>query len=136
MENDIFVVDFATKAEIFNGYFMQQCTTIDTGSTIPQNIVPSAPPLTELTISDETIQSIIRSLNPSKAHGWDDISIRMIQICDGALLLALKLLFENCLHHGIFPEIWKKPNVVFVLKRILRIKKKIISLLPIFGKIL
>ena len=139
LDNDIFILDFTAKAEIFNEYFIQQCTTIDTGSTIPQDTIPCAPPLTEFTISDEKILTIIRSLNPNKAHGWDDISIRMIQICDDALLLPLKLIFENCLRYGIFPEMWKKANVVPVHKKNLKnlkINYRPISLLPIFGKIL
>ena len=139
LENDIFILDFTAKTEIFNKYFIQQCTTNDTGSTIPQDTIPSAPSLTEFTISNEKILTAIRSLNPNKAHGWDDISIRMIQICDDALLLPLKLIFENCLRHGIFPEMWKKGNVVPVHKKNLKSLKQCyrpISLLPIFGKIL
>ena len=120
LENDIFVLDFTEKAEIFNEYFIQQCTTIDTGSKTPENRTPSTPPLTEFTILDEKIILIIRSLNPNKAHGWDDISIHMIKLCDDVLLLPLKLIFENCLSQGIFPEIWKKANVVPVHKKNLK----------------
>ena len=47
LENDIFVLEFTAKAEIFNEYFIQQCTTIDTCSTIPQNLLPIAPPLND-----------------------------------------------------------------------------------------
>ena len=69
LENDIFVLDFTAKAEIFNEYFIQQCTTIDTGSAVPKSVIPIAPPLNELTISEEKILKIIRLLNPNKAHG-------------------------------------------------------------------
>ena len=31
LENDIFILDFTAKAEIFNAYFIQQYTAIDTG---------------------------------------------------------------------------------------------------------
>ena len=117
LENDIFVLDFTAKAEIFNEYFIQQCKTIDTGSTIPQNVIPIATPLNEFTISDENILKIIRSLNPNKAHGWDDSSIRMIKLCDDALLLPLKLIFQSCLSQGIYPEMWKNANVVPVHKK-------------------
>ena len=73
LENDIFVLDFTEKAEILNEYFIEQCTTIDTGSKIPENRTPSTPPLTEFTILDDKIILIIRPLNPNKAHDWDDI---------------------------------------------------------------
>ena len=35
------------------------------------------------------ILKIIRALNMNKAHGHDDISIRMIKICDESLLKPL-----------------------------------------------
>ena len=139
LENDIFVLDFTAKAEIFNDYFIQQCTTIDTGSELPPTLVPNAPLLTDFSISDEKILNIIRSLNPNKAHGWDDISVRMIRICDDALLLPLTLIFESCMSQGVFPEVWKQANVVPIHKKNsknLKQNYRPISLLPIFGEIL
>ena len=38
---------------------------------------------------------LIRALNLNKVHGHDDISIRMIKICDELLLNSLTLLFKN-----------------------------------------
>ena len=135
----MFVLDFTTKAEIFNDYFILQCTVIDTGSTVPNDVLFHAPQLTTFHISDEKILRIIRSLNPNKAHGWDDISVRMIKISDEALVVPLRLIFENCQNKGIFPQIWKQANVVPVHKKSskqLKQNYRPISLLPIFGKIL
>ena len=139
LENDIFVLDFTAKAEIFNDYFIQQCTTIDTGSELPPPSVPNTTLLTGFSISDEKILNIMRSLNPNKAHGWDDISARMIKICDDALLLPLRLIFESCLTQGVFPQVWKQANVVPIHKKnskSLKNNYRPISLLPIFSKIL
>ena len=83
--------------------------------------------------------NIIRSLNPNKAHGLDDISVRMIKICDDALLLPLRLIFESCLTQGVFPQVWKQANVVPIHKKnskSLKNNYRPISLLPIFSKIL
>ena len=139
LENDIFVLDFASKAQIFNDYFILQCTTLDTGSEIPSDLPVTASQLREFVISDEKILRIIRNLNSNKAHGWDEISVRMIKICDESLIIPLKLIFENCLRHGIFPETWKRANVVPVHKKNeknLKENYRPISLLPIFSKIL
>ena len=90
-------------------------------------------------ISEEKILNIIRALNINKAHGWDEISVRMIKLSDAALILPLKIIFTNCLRHGLFPEIWKHANVVPVHKKNeknLKGNYRPISLLPIFGKIL
>ena len=38
LENGIFIANVATKANIFNNYFMQQCSEISTGSTLPSFI--------------------------------------------------------------------------------------------------
>ena len=90
-------------------------------------------------ISEEKILNIIRALNINKAHGWDEISVRMIKLNDAALSLPLKIIFTNCLRHGLRPEIWKHANVVPVHKKNEKNFKgnyRPISLLPIFGKII
>ena len=102
LENDVFVLDFTTKAEISNDYFILQCTVIDTGSAVPNDVPFHVPLLSNFHISDEKILRIIRSLNPNEAHGWDNISVRMIKISDEALVVPLRLIFENCKKKGIF----------------------------------
>ena len=95
--------------------------------------------ISDFPISDEKILNIIRSLNPNKAHGWDGISVRMIKLSDAALVVPLKIIFEDCLRRGVFPEIWKHANVVPVHKKNeknLKGNYRPISLLTIFGKIL
>ena len=95
--------------------------------------------ISDFAISDEKILNILRSLNPNKAHGWDEISVRMIKLSDDALVLPLKIIFTNCLRRGLFPEIWKHANVVPVHKKHeknLKGNYRPISLLPILGKYL
>ena len=117
LENGLFVTDFTEKAQIFNDYFILQCTTIDTGSEIPHDAPVPTSQISEFLISDDKILNIIRSLNPNKAHGWDDISVRMIKLSDAALVTPLKIIFTNCLKCGVFPEVWKCANVVPVHKK-------------------
>ena len=73
--------------------------------------------INDVAISEEKILAIIRSLNPNKAHGWDEISIRMIKLSDASLVTPLKIIFTNCLRNGVFPEVWKFANVVPVYKK-------------------
>ena len=82
--------------------------------------------------------SIIRSLDPKKAHGCDDLSISMIKICDIELVKPLYLTYMKCLETGRFPSSWKKANVLPIHKKENRQLKKNyrpISLLPVCGKI-
>ena len=81
---------------------------------------------------------IIRSLSINKAHGHDDISIRMLKICDLAIIKPLSIIFRNCINNSTFPDLWKKSNICPIHKKG---DKQIInnyrpvSLLPICGKI-
>ena len=96
LENGLFVTDFTEKAQIFNDFFILQCKTIDTGSEIPQDIPVTTTLISDFAISEEKILNIIRSLNPNKAHGCDETSVRMIKLSDDALVLPLKIIFTNC----------------------------------------
>ena len=139
LENGLCISDFAEKAQLFNDYFILQCTTIDTGCEIPLETQGNPILINDFVISDEKILKIIRSLNPNKAHGWDEISIRMIKLSDVALVTPLKIIFTNCLRCGVFPEIWKCANVEPVHKKNeknIKSNYRPISLLPIFGKVL
>ena len=95
--------------------------------------------ISDFAISEAKILNVIRSLNPNKAHGWDEISVRLIKLSDDALVLPLKIIFTNCLRRGLFPEIWKHANVVPVHKKNeknLKGNYRPIFLLSNFGKIL
>ena len=68
LENGLFVTDLTEKAQIFNDYFILQCTTIDTGSEIPQDAPATTTLINDFVISEEKILNIIRSLNPNLKH--------------------------------------------------------------------
>ena len=74
----------------------------------------------------------------NKAHGWDDMSIRMIQLCGKSIALPIKLLFTAILEERTFPEDFKKSNVPIHKKECNKLTKNYrpISLLPIFSRIL
>ena len=45
------------------------------------------------------------------------ISIRMLKICDKSICKPLKLIFQSCIKHGKFLNVWKMANVVPVHKK-------------------
>ena len=61
--------------------------------------------------SDE-ILTVIKNLDPNKAHGHDMISIWMIKICDASICKPLELIFWSSLENGKFPTEFKKSNMV------------------------
>ena len=85
----------------------------------------------------DIIEKIIVSLNPNKAHGHDNINIRMLKICGNTICKPLELIFKQALTTGVFPSEWKKGNIVPCYKKgdKQNIKKyRPVSLLPICGK--
>ena len=112
LENGPFDTDFSAKAQLFNDHFIHQCMVINTGSVVPQHDTSASFSLIhDAPIYEEQILNIIRSLNPNRAHGWDEISIRMIKLSDASLVTPPKTIFTNCLKKGIFPDVWKCANV-------------------------
>ena len=75
--------------------------------------------LNSINFNEEEMLKIVRALNIHKAHGHDDISIRMIKICDKSLLKPLTLLFENSTKSSCYPDIWKRSNIIPVHKKMI-----------------
>ena len=137
--DDKFVTDIQTKANIFNKFFADQYTPLKNGSVLPKNqIFLTESRICTLDFNEEELMKIIRNLKVHKPHGHDDISMRMIKICDKSILKPLILLFENSIKSSYYPDIWKKSNIIPVHKKNdkqLVNNYRPISLLPIFGKI-
>ena len=140
MVDNNFVTDIQTKANIFNTFFAKQCTPLNNSSVLPVNqMFLTQSRLNFINFNEDEILKVIRALNIHKAHGHDDISIRMIKICDKSLLKSLIILFENSIKSSCYPDIWKRSNIIPVHKKNdkqLVNNYRPISLLPIFGKIL
>ena len=103
---DKFVTDIQTKANIFNKFFAEKCTPLKNDSLLPLNqILLTQSRLNSLDFNEDEIIKIIRALNVNKAHGCDDIYIRMIKICDKSLLKPLILLSQNSVKDSCYPDI-------------------------------
>ena len=91
MLDNMFVTDIQTKANISNKSFAEPCTPLKNSSLLPLNQMF----LTQSRFNtvDVNEHNIIRALNIHKAHGHDDISIKMIKICDKSLLKPLIYIF-------------------------------------------
>ena len=128
------------KANIFNKFFAEQCTPLKNNSVLLVNqMFLTQSRLSSISFKLDEILKIVRALDINKAYGYDDISIRMIKICDKSLLKPLIILFENSTKSSCYPDIWKRSNIIPIHKKNdkqLVNNYQSISLLPIFGKIL
>ena len=103
LENGAFVTNFQTKANTFNDHFAEQCSLINNDSVLPNFVSRCDSSLSNVEITGEKILKIIRSLDPKKTHGWDDLLINMIKLCDVAIVNPLFLIYKKCLKTGRFP---------------------------------
>ena len=60
--------------------------------------------LSSIPVTRADIAKIIQNLDPSKAHGYDMISILMLKPCGDSVLPILELIFKSCLESGTFPS--------------------------------
>ena len=134
-----FITDFSKKADLFNSFFAKQCSIIENNSVLPSSNNPiTYQYLANIEFTKDDIKRIICKLDPNKAHGHDTISIRMLRMPGDAIIEPLFKIFKNCLKCGIFPDDWKKGNIVSIFKK--GDKQNIknycpVSLLPICSKI-
>ena len=126
------------KCNIFNQYFKKQCETIETSSTLPAFTKKNNLSLRQIVLSEQSLLKHIRKLNINKAHGHDEISVRMIKIGDKFIVKPLLIIYKNCISKGHYPQKWKMANVIPIHKkndRNLINNYRPVSLLPICGKL-
>ena len=113
LENGLFVTNFQNKVEIFNDYFVQQCSLNMNDSALPKSYITQCNnPLETNEIDADKVLKRIRSLDCNKAHGWHDMSVSIVKICDSSIVRPLCLIYKTCLHTGVFPDNWKNANVL------------------------
>ena len=68
--------------------------------------------------SVEAIGKIIQNHDSNKAHGHDNTSIRILNICGDSIYNPLEIIFRQALLTGVFPPKWRKGNSVSVHKKV------------------
>ena len=112
-----FVTDFKEKANLFNEIFCKQCIPVANDSSLSTLLETPNKTLSSLEIIASDIGKTIKALKVNKAHGHDEISIRMLKLCESAVTEPLYLIFKNCLSSNTFPDVWKKAIVIPVHKK-------------------
>ena len=119
------------KCNIFVKYFSEQCKLI-----VNSNVLSNAR-FNVVDITEGELLSLLLAVNPTISSRPDEISGRMLLLCDESLVRPLKLLFGNILSTGIYPNIWEIGNVTPIHKKgdkNLVKNYRPISLLPICSK--
>ena len=107
--NDKLISDFEVKANHFSNFFSSQCTPLDNSSKTPES---------QTYIKNTKLSSFnFENRDIGKVHGHDNISIRMLKICDSAIAEPLSILLNNCMNQSMFPDIWKRWNICPIHKK-------------------
>ena len=110
------MIDFFDK--LFNSFFADQCTLMSNTIMVPSNfMLYTDNGLSGVTFSQDDTGKTIQNLNADKAHGHDNINIRMLNICGSSIYGSLELIFKEVLSTGLFPSNWKKGNIVSIHKK-------------------
>ena len=103
-----FISDFCAKANIFSNYSASICTPIKNASVLPPFSYKTNTRMDSFKVTKSDILSIAKSLDSTKAHGCDNLSIRMIKMCNESITLPLKIIFQESLKKGKFQKYGKK----------------------------
>ena len=105
LENGLLVTNFESKANIFNEYFVSQCSETRTRSTLPTFLPRNKSILGSVNIDAGKVLKLILSLDSKKAQGCDAISVSMIKLCDSSVVIPLCIIFKKRLETGVYPSI-------------------------------
>ena len=99
-------------------YFVQQCQSIANSSILSINqIFYTQSRLRDFDIDGGKIFKSVNRLNPNKDHVYDRISIRMVKLFNLRITKTLSIIYKNCLQQQVFPDDWKKGNIIPVYKK-------------------
>ena len=69
------------KPIILMFFFASKCTSLINNSILPDSVDYTSTARLSINFNNVDILKIVKSLNVNKAHGHDDISVRMIKLC-------------------------------------------------------
>ena len=114
-----FITNFDEKAEYFNFLFAKQCSLIKNDSKLPTCLMFYIDNhLSTVRFSHQDVGKNIQNLNPNKAHGHDNTTIRMLNICNSTICKPLEINFKKGFKY-CFVSIRKKETSFLSIKKVL-----------------
>ena len=81
------ITNFKEKANLFNKYFSSQCNPLPNDNKLPENqIYVIETKQSSFNIEDEDIYRIVKTIDINKAHGHDEVSLKMLKLCDKSIV--------------------------------------------------
>ena len=126
------------KAELLNCVFASKFSDPSVAH-VPRAPVYDIDPIQSFHVSEESVRSVLKGVNPGKACGPDNVSARVVRECADELTVPITTLCRLSLEQGSFPKAWKQANIVPIHKKGPKSSPqnyRSVSLLPLFGKVL
>ena len=112
-----YVTTSRSKANLFNEFFISHSNVNLENARLPDDGVTPGPILENISITENDVRDIIKTLDVNKSTGHDGMSCRMIKAAGDVLVPPLTRLFNLCLINNRFPNTWKMANVLPLYKK-------------------
>ena len=115
-DNGTLISDAKGKAEVLNRQYTSVFTDEDT-SNIPDLGPSPHPPMSDINVTTEGVEKLLKKLNPSKASGPDNIHPKVLKELHSELAPGVTAIFQQSFRQGTVPQQWKTANVTPVFKK-------------------
>lgn len=94
-------------ANILNIYFANMCEKDRDDTLLDFENMQYMQALDNIIINEKHIEKVLKSLNPNKSQGPDNLHPKFIKETQFELSKALTIILKNLIDEGKIPEMWK-----------------------------
>ena len=138
-DNGTNVTQLKEKLHLLGQHFAEKMKVENDEREVPSLHLKTNEKISTVTITEQTVRDILKTLNTSKATGPDEISPNLLRNCADELSGILAQLFTDCLKQQTWPKIWKSGRVIPVHKKEDKSKVKNyrpVTLLSVISKVM
>ena len=105
--NGKFASDCCEKGNLFSNFLASVCTPIKKSRILPLFSHRANVRITLFHFTKEDRSLIMKILDQTKTHGCESTSLKMTKICSQSLTASLRIIFNQSLKEGKFPDLGK-----------------------------
>ena len=98
-------------------YYESVFTKDDLQSPAPEFPSLTQERLTDIVVTDESVEEVLMGLNPSKAAGPDEVESQLLKECAEEMAPILGNIFRKSMDAGEVPRTWKEAHIIPIYKK-------------------
>ncbi len=106
----------AEKAELLNSFFISVFTRENVES-MPLITSSDIEPISNLVVTEESVQKKLMKLNPCKSSGPDELHPKVLKELSHVISKPLAMIMQMSLNEGTLPRSWKDAHVTPIFKK-------------------